>query len=146
MGCLLLAQLLNRQQKRFLDPLPFGGCLEVPRRVSLGPFLLPTSFYFQIPLLWASPHPSDGEATPHWQVVQDKVVVHCVKAGCVAPWLTPMWRRETSCTPKTIPLQKQCSAQTSQSKVCLKCWHTCDILIKTTCMINNIETQSTERL
>lgn len=50
-------------------------------------FLLHSASKF--PWLWASPHPSDGEAIPCWQVVQDGVVVHCVKAGCVASWLAP---------------------------------------------------------
>lgn len=43
----MLAQLLNRQQKSFLDSLPFGDCLEAPGPMNLVP--LPSSYFIPLP-------------------------------------------------------------------------------------------------
>lgn len=51
--------------------------------------------------------------------------------------------RKAAAPQKTIPLNKQCRAPTNRNEVWFKCWHTHKILMKITCMINNIGIQGT---
>lgn len=78
---------ITDNRKVFWVPCLSGAALKHQVLWTLVPFLLPTSFHFPMPLLQASPHPSDGETIPHWQVVQDKMVVHCILRGWLGGFL-----------------------------------------------------------
>lgn len=105
----------------------------------------------QSPSLGASPHPRPlyGEAAPGWSHLGPRITTHfCGSRAFCERWplgsaLPGCWGRKAAASQKTNPLNKQCNAPTSHNEVWFKCWHTHKILIKITCMINNIGIQST---
>lgn len=120
----------------------------VPASLSLGNLVQCVE-----PSRGASPHPpSFGWRNSSWLVshLGPRITARiCGSRAFRKPWplgllaLPGCRGRKPAASRKTIALNKQSSAPTSHNEVWFKCWHTHKILIKITCMINNIGIQST---